>query len=104
MRDPINETIAIEDSTPVIHFLTETMAAEDQKAGQASRGQKPKDPFARSTGAIKESGEGSDDGSLSKAGNAGSTWMVVVYVVIGLVAVALLGLFCRRLLRVRSTS
>jgi hypothetical protein len=45
-----------------------------------------------------------DDGSLGEAGSAGSTWMVVVYVVIGLVAVALFGLLGRRLLRVRSTN
>ena len=77
---------------------------EDRKSGQASREQKSRDTFSRATGAIKESGEGSDGGSLSEAGNAGSTWMVVVYVVIGLVAVALLGLFGRRLLRVRRAS
>ena len=107
--DPINETIAIEDSTSTINPINETIAIEDQvyvepgmlPASQRAdeREKKSRDAFSRATGSVKENGEGSDNGSLGEAGNAGSTWMVVVYVVIGLVAVALFGLLGRRLRR-----
>jgi len=112
--DPITETIAIEDSISTINPINETIAIEDQvyvepgmlPASQRAdeREKKSRDAFSRATGSVKESGEGSDNGSLGAAGNAGSAWMVVVYVVIGLVAVALFGLLGRRLLRVRSSS
>jgi hypothetical protein len=107
--DPITEDIAIEDSTSTINPINETIAIEDQvyvepgmaPASQraAEREKKSRDAFSRATGSVKESGEGSDNESLGAAGNAGSTWMVVVYVVIGLVAVALFGLLGRRLRR-----
>ena len=91
--DPITETIAIEDQV----YVEPGMAPASQKA--AEREKKSRDAFSRATGSVKESGEGSDNGSLGAAENAGSAWMVVVYVVIGLAAVALLGLFGRRLRR-----
>jgi len=121
--NPITEAIAIEDSISTINPINETIAIEDQAAvglkkspvnqqtessdrnqGADEREKKSRDAFSRATGSVKESGEGSDDGSLGEAGSAGSAWMVVVYVVIGLVAVALLGFLSRRLLRVRSSS
>ena len=112
--DPITEAIAIEDSTSTINPINETIEIEDQvyvEPGMAPASQrapageqKSRDAFSRATGSVKENGEGSDDGSLNKAGNTGSTWMVVVYVVIGLAAVTLLGLFGRRLLRLRNAS
>jgi hypothetical protein len=107
--DPINETIGIEDSTSATDPINETIGIEDQvyvEPGMAPARQraaagekKSRDAFSRGTGSIKENGEGSDNGSLGEAGNAGSTWMVVVYVVIGLAAVALFGLLGRRLRR-----
>jgi hypothetical protein len=107
--DPITEAIAIEDSTSTINPINETIEIEDQvyvEPGMAPASQraaagekKSRDTFSRATGSVKESGEGSDNGSLRAAGNAGSAWMVVVYVVIGLVAVALFGLLGRRLRR-----
>ena len=107
--DPITESIGIEDSTSTINPINETIAIKDQvyvepgiapaSQGAAGREKKPSDPFSRATGSVKESGEGSDDGSLGEAGNTGSGWMVAVYVVIGLVAVALFGLLGRRLRR-----
>jgi hypothetical protein len=60
---------------------------------------KSRDAFSRATGSVKESDEGSDNGNPGEGGNTGSGWMVVGYVVIGLVAVALLGLLGRRLRR-----
>ena len=60
---------------------------------------KPRDAFSRATGSVKESDEGSDNGNPGEGGNTGSGWMVVGYVVIGLVAVALFGLLGRRLRR-----
>ena len=112
--NPINETIAIEDSTSTINPINETIAIEDQvyvepgmapaSQGAAGREKKPSDPFSRATGSVKENGEGSDNGGPSVDRNAGSAWMVVVYVVIGLAAAAVLGLLGRRLLRVRSTN
>ena len=112
--NPITEAIAIEDSISTINPINETIAIEDQvyvepgmlPASQRAdeREKKSRDAFSRATGSVKENGEGSDNESLGAAGNAGSTWMVVVYVVIGLVAVALLGFLSRRLLRVRSSS
>ncbi len=107
--DPITEAIAIKDSISTINPIHETIAIEDQvyvepgmlPASQRAdeREKKSRDAFSRATGSVKESGEGSDDGSLGEAGSAGSAWMVVVYVVIGLVAVALFGLLGRRLRR-----
>jgi len=116
--DPITEAITIEDSISTINPINETIAIEDQAAvglkkspvnqqtessdrnqGADEREKKSRDAFSRATGSVKESGEGSDDGSLGEAGSAGSAWMVVVYVVIGLVAVALFGLLGRRLRR-----
>ena len=112
--DQITEDITIEDSISTINPINETVSIEDQvyvepgmvpASQRAAAGeQKSRDAFSRATGSVKESGEGSDDGSLGEAGSAGSTWMVVVYVVIGLVAVTLLGLFGRRLLGARRAS
>ena len=112
--DSITEAIEIEESTSTINPINETIAIEDQAAVEpgmapaiqrtAAGEKKSRDAFSRATGSVKENGEGSDNESLGAAGNAGSTWMVVVYVVIGLVAVALLGFLSRRLLRVRSSS
>ena len=73
------------------------MAAESQRPPEGGA-------FSRGMGSVKEGGEGAGDGSPSKAGNAGSIWMVVIYVVVGLGAAAALGLFGRRLVRTRSTS
>jgi len=107
--DQITETIAIEDSISTINPINETVAIEDQvyvEPGMAPASQraaagekKSRDAFSRATGSVKESDEGSDNGSLGAAENAGSAWMVVVYIVIGLVAVALFGLLGRRLRR-----
>jgi len=91
--DPINETIEIEDQVHV----EPGVAPERQRA--ATREKKSRDAFSRGTGSIKENGEGSDNGSLGKAKSAGSGWMVVAYVVIGLAATALLGLLGWRLRR-----
>ena len=112
--DQITEAITIEDSISTINPINETIAIEDQvyvEPGMApasqradEREKKSRDAFSRATGSVKESGEGSDNGSLGEAGNTGSAWMVVVYVVIGLVAVSSIGLLGRRLLRVRSSS
>ena len=98
--DPITEAITIEDSISTINPINETIAIEDQvyvepgmvpASQRAAAGeQKSRDAFSRATGSVQGSGE---------AGNAGSAWMVVVYVVIGLVAVALFGLLGRRLRR-----
>jgi len=105
----ITEAITIEDSTFSINPINETLAIEDQvyvepgmvpASQRAAAGEKKSgDAFSRGTGSIKENGEGSDNGSLGAAGSERSTWMVVVYVVIGLVAVALFGLLGRRLRR-----
>ncbi len=105
----ITEAITIEDSTFSINPINETLAIEDQvyfNPGMAPASQKmaagkekSRDAFSRATGSVKESDEGSDNGSLGAAENTGSGWMVVVSVVIGLVAVTLLGLLGRRLRR-----
>ncbi|MBT99187.1 MAG: hypothetical protein CL902_11245 [Dehalococcoidia bacterium] len=105
----ITEAIAIEDSISTINPINETIEIEDQvhvepgmapgRQRTAAREKTSRDAFSHGTGSVKENGEGSDDGSLGEAGSAGSGWMVVVYVVIGLVAVALFGLLGRRLRR-----
>jgi hypothetical protein len=116
--DQLNETIVIGDSTYSIDQLNETIVIGDQTAvelgkslvnqqtkssdrnqGADEREKKSRDAFSRGTGSVKEDGEGSDNGGPSVDRNAGSAWMVVVYVVIGLVAVALFGLLGRRLRR-----
>ena len=119
--DPMNETIEIGDSTSTIDPMNETIEigdstfaealelgkspvnqqtkSSDTNQGTDERERKSRDAFSRGTGSVKESGEGSDNGNPGEGGNTGSGWMVVSYVVIGLVAVALLGLLGRRLRR-----
>jgi hypothetical protein len=121
---PVTESVTLVDSAkavgPAVVSIHETLTVVESKvsspptptASEATRKQrerqavspreedrKSRDTFSRGTGSVKESGEGSDNGNPSVDRNAGSAWMVVVYVVIGLVAVALFGLLGRRLRR-----
>ena len=103
--DPMNETIEIGDSTFAEALelgkspVNQQTKSSDTNQGTDERERKSRDAFSRGTGSVKESGEGSDNGNPGEGGNTGSGWMVVGYVVIGLVAVALLGLLGRRLRR-----
>jgi hypothetical protein len=105
--NPITEALSVQDSTPVIHFLAENMATEDQRSGQASREKNSKDPFARSTGTMKEgrsepvseTPEGTALETDIASGGGGSIWLIVVYVVVGLVVAGSLAVLGRRFIR-----